>query len=249
MKYILYKTTCLINNKTYIGIHQTNNLDDGYLGSGLAFLRALKKYGKENFKREILVFCETYAELLEKEKEYVNEIWVKDKTNYNLKTGGQSSGVLSNESKKQISETLKLKYLKGEIVQSNLPRYIPNENQKKQISQSLKERYKINEHHSKNSIPWNKGKKGVQKAWNKGMKLGEMSDEQKKQISETLKQKYSNGEIKTKKGVEPWNKGKKGVQVSWNKGLKQQQTECPHCKKMVDAGNGKRWHFENCKLK
>jgi len=88
MKYILYKTTCLINNKTYIGIHQTNNLDDGYLGSGLAFLRALKKYGKENFKREILEFCETYAELLEKEREYVNEIWVKDKTNYNLKTGG-----------------------------------------------------------------------------------------------------------------------------------------------------------------
>ena len=34
MNYIVYKTTCLINNKIYVGVHHTNNPDvfDGYLG-------------------------------------------------------------------------------------------------------------------------------------------------------------------------------------------------------------------------
>jgi len=66
--FILYKTTNLINNKTYIGIHQTNDLNDGYLGSGIAFKKALKKYGKENFFREIIETCSSFDELLEKEK-------------------------------------------------------------------------------------------------------------------------------------------------------------------------------------
>lgn len=62
--YILYKTTNLINGKTYIGIHKTNNLEDGYLGSGFSLIKAVKKYGKNNFKREVLEFCNSYDELL-----------------------------------------------------------------------------------------------------------------------------------------------------------------------------------------
>lgn len=36
MKYIVYKTTCLVNSKIYIGYHQTSNPEvfDGYLGCG-----------------------------------------------------------------------------------------------------------------------------------------------------------------------------------------------------------------------
>lgn len=53
MKYIIYKTTCLVNNMKYIGWHSTNNLNDGYLGSGKYLLRAIDKYGKE--KKHYLV--------------------------------------------------------------------------------------------------------------------------------------------------------------------------------------------------
>jgi hypothetical protein len=250
MKYFIYKTTNLVNNKTYIGIHQTENIDDGYIGSGLHFLRAVKKYGKDNFKREIIEFCSSYDELLEKEKLLVNEEWVKNKTNYNLKTGGQSTGILSDLSKKKISETLKEKYASGKLVPRATAPYIATDEQKNKISQTLKKKYDSGEiiSKTKGKEPWNKGKKGIQVSWNKGISTGPKTDEQKNKISETLKKHYTENEHNSK-GKEPWNKGKKGVQVSWNKGLKQPQIECPYCKKMVDAGNGKRWHFENCKLK
>lgn len=57
MFYLVYKTTNLLNNKFYIGSHQTLKLGDGYLGSGKILKKALKKYGRGNFKREIIANC------------------------------------------------------------------------------------------------------------------------------------------------------------------------------------------------
>ena len=53
--HIIYKTTNLINGKIYVGMHSTDNLNDGYLGSGWILKQAIKKYGKENFKGEVLL--------------------------------------------------------------------------------------------------------------------------------------------------------------------------------------------------
>lgn len=59
---IIYLTTCLVNNKVYVG--QTINWQDkSYLGSGTAFVNALKKYGRKNFKRETLKLCYSQAQL------------------------------------------------------------------------------------------------------------------------------------------------------------------------------------------
>jgi hypothetical protein len=87
--YIIYKTTNNINNKIYIGKHQTNNLDDGYLGSGKYLKNAIKKYGKENFTREILHYCTSLEELNEKEAEIVNASFVLRDDTYNLALGGE----------------------------------------------------------------------------------------------------------------------------------------------------------------
>ena len=54
--YMVYKTTNLVNNKYYIGVHATNDLNDGYFGSGKNLKQAIKKYGKEHFKRDIYTF-------------------------------------------------------------------------------------------------------------------------------------------------------------------------------------------------
>ena len=241
--YFIYETTNLVNLKRYRGIHKTSKIDDGYLGSGIALINAIEKYGKQNFKREILEFCSSYEELLEKEKIYVDEHWVKDYSNYNLKTGGQSSGILSIESKNKISETLKRKYESGEIVKIGIKGIIPwskgikmSDEFCRKLSNSLK-----------GKTPWNKSKKGSQVPWNKGIKTGPQSEELKKRKSETLKKRYSEQEHPSK-GVEPWNKGKKGVQEAWNKGKVMAKVECPHCGKLCDKLNSKRWHFDNCKF-
>ena len=85
-----YKITNLINNKFYYGIHSTYNLNDGYMGSGSLINKAKKKYGCENFKKEILEFFETRDELKEKERIIVNSQLLLDKDCYNLSEGGKS---------------------------------------------------------------------------------------------------------------------------------------------------------------
>lgn len=54
----IYKTTNNINGKIYIGQHITDRLSDGYKGSGIVIEQAFKKYGKHNFKMDILEFYE-----------------------------------------------------------------------------------------------------------------------------------------------------------------------------------------------
>ena len=87
MLYIVYKTTCIINNKFYIGSHKTNDVNDGYIGSGIIFWRAVEKYGKENFKREVHTVFDNKKEMFDLEHELV----AKEKSNplcYNIKEGG-----------------------------------------------------------------------------------------------------------------------------------------------------------------
>ena len=84
-----YKITNIINGHYYFGVHKTNNLEDGYMGSGKRLKYAIKKYGIENFEREILEFFDTYEEALDFENEIVSEDLVLDKNCYNLKRGGR----------------------------------------------------------------------------------------------------------------------------------------------------------------
>lgn len=84
-----YKITNTINNKIYYGIHSTNDLNDGYMGSGRALIRAFKKYGKENFIKEIIKFFDTREELSNYEKEQVTEKFIKENNNYNISIGGE----------------------------------------------------------------------------------------------------------------------------------------------------------------
>jgi hypothetical protein len=88
----LYKTTNMINNKFYVGMHSTDNLDDGYIGSGHMLWFSIRKYGKKNFKREFLEFFENRFLLKEREKNYVDENFIKDPMCMNLITGGGEGG-------------------------------------------------------------------------------------------------------------------------------------------------------------
>lgn len=105
MNYIVYKTTNIINNKIYIGVHFTNpDIFDGYIGCGVSkkdqkkqitkgLPAAIKKYGYENFKRETLFVYPPTEEgkraAYEKEAELVTKNFVKSKNTYNLVIGGK----------------------------------------------------------------------------------------------------------------------------------------------------------------
>lgn len=83
-----YKITNLINNHFYYGVHNTNNLEDGYMGSGTRLHIAYKKYGIENFKKEILKYFDTAKEAFDYEANYITMELVKDPNCYNIQYGG-----------------------------------------------------------------------------------------------------------------------------------------------------------------
>ena len=85
-----YKITNNINNHYYYGIHSTDDLDDGYMGSGTRLRYAYEKYGIENFTKEILKFFDTREELAKYESDIVTEVLVKDNNCYNISLGGES---------------------------------------------------------------------------------------------------------------------------------------------------------------
>ena len=86
----LYKITNLINGKFYYGIHSTNDIDDGYMGSGVMIKKAIKKYGRSNFKKEIIQFTNDRESLILLEKQFINEELLKDKNCYNMVLGGSN---------------------------------------------------------------------------------------------------------------------------------------------------------------
>jgi hypothetical protein len=87
--HFIYKTTNLLSGKYYIGMHSTDDLNDGYMGSGKRLRYSINKYGKKNHKVEYLEFFGTREELAAREKEIVslNEI-AKEKC-MNLRVGGR----------------------------------------------------------------------------------------------------------------------------------------------------------------
>jgi hypothetical protein len=89
MFYIIYKITNIVNGKIYIGKHETENLHDGYLGSGIAIREAVRKHGKHNFEKEIMFIFDTAQEMNDKERELISEDFIKSKETYNLGVGGE----------------------------------------------------------------------------------------------------------------------------------------------------------------
>lgn len=123
--YFVYETINLINGKKYIGYHKTQDLNDGYLGSGKILTQAIKKYGVESFKRKIIKFFNNPAEALEYEKKLVTEEIIKSNQYYNIMPGGQGGDAIgsfsrnygikkSKSHRKKLSESRKGRFI-GEL--------------------------------------------------------------------------------------------------------------------------------------
>lgn len=200
MKYFtIYKTTNNVNGKVYVGQHKVISVlkDDGYLGSGRIFLRALTKYGKENFSKEIITIAMSQLEADVLEKYYIEKY---DSTNpekgYNILVGGQGSGRCENQvpwnKGKHTGQISSSCWRKGNTPWNKGKKLGP-------YTEEWKEK-------AKGHTPWNKGKKGAQKAWNKGLKFILTQEEYDKRYGNRV---YDHEKLsKAHKGQKAWNKGK-----------------------------------------
>lgn len=103
---VIYKTTNLINGRQYIGKDSKNN--PNYLGSGAFLKRAIQKYGKENFKKEILEVCSSQQELIKREEYWLNYYNAGNNpifyNMHNYSSGGVLGKSHSIETRKKLSE-------------------------------------------------------------------------------------------------------------------------------------------------
>ena len=147
MFYYIYKITNINTQKKYIGSHQTNNLEDGYFGSGIYLKRAIAKHGKDSFKKEILEFCSSKEEMHNRETEVLRQLQEEDL--YNLKYaafGGNTRASYTPEEKAA--------YIKKLIDNPNSP--IGKKGNKafnfgKELSPELKQRMKESRQHYLNT--------------------------------------------------------------------------------------------------
>ena len=74
-----YKIVNKINQKYYYGVHNTDDLNDGYMGSGLKIQTAISKYGVENFEKIIIRSFDTAEEAFKYESQIVITLLPEDK--------------------------------------------------------------------------------------------------------------------------------------------------------------------------
>jgi group I intron endonuclease len=251
---VIYCLTNLVNGKFYIG--QTTQIaarrfyqhvKDAKRKTG-PIQAALRKYGEVGFSQQVLTEADSADEL-----NALETLWILA-TNahvrgigYNCDTGGGNKR-MNPETREKLRRAHTGKKLSPEHVQN-----ISQANRgKKRTGRALEnlraggrkqsERMTTEQRNARSlrfkgiptgRSPWNKGKTGVQVAWNKGvpqteehqerlraLRLGTtMSEEAKAKISGSLKGRMPAVNLM---GREPWNKGAKGLQIAWNKGLKMQ---------------------------
>ena len=134
----IYKTVNVINDKYYIGMHSTDNLGDGYIGSGKRLWNSINYHGKDNHVCEILEYCKDRKELVKREEEIVNEQLLSEDLCMNLRVGGQG-GFRDEEHRLKFMEGRKWGILKGaENAKLKLTGKEFSDNHKRAIAEGLK---------------------------------------------------------------------------------------------------------------
>ena len=152
----IYETTNLINGKKYIGQHKSNKFDNWYLGSGVVLKKAIKKYGKENFRTRIIEKIYTNKDDLNNREIYWIEYYnaVKSKKYYNNSCGGEERNWQGFN--RAIKLGLKEHHCKRRKLSEETKKKISKSNKGKKRTEE--QRKQFSESH-KGKPAWNKGKK------------------------------------------------------------------------------------------
>jgi group I intron endonuclease len=249
---IIYKTTNLINGKIYIGKDTKNN--PTYLGSGVLLKKAIDKYGKENFIKEIIEKCNEHDILNEREKYWINVFDSKNTLiGYNIAEGGHGGLTYTDETRKRISEMFKGRFVSEETKQkmskSRKGKFKHTEKAKEKISKKHKGKKLTQEHrdkiseackHTPKSKEFIENMGTINKYWPTGTKH---TEETKKKMSEYHKANPVRYWLGKKRPDETIEKARES-----NKGFKHTEE---HKQKISGEGNpfyGKS-HTEEAKLR
>lgn len=229
----IYKTTNMINGKFYFGKSELNSDENKeYLGSGILLKKAIKKYGVENFKKEIIednINC--IVQLNELEKYYISNNFNNDC--YNLAEGGEGGNLIKYyalEKLKQFKENMS-KLTSGE----NNPFYGKTHSD---ISKNKISKSKLGFSHS------DEFKRNCSKRM-----IGNTINNDRKHTEETkLKHSINNYDEGNPMFGKHHSKETLNLISYKIKESKMIKFKCEHCGKEVDKGNFNRWHSNNCKF-
>jgi hypothetical protein len=234
----IYKITNTINNKIYIGMSTKDN--ENYLGSGTLISKAVKKYGKEHFIKEVIEHCDSLEILQIREIFWISYYKQSHKEDcYNLHEGGKGGNwkkFMSEEASKIALDNIK--NAGGQWKKGHIP-WIMGKKHNQETILKFKESHK-GKKQSKQTV-----EKRVSKLIGK-----KRNEEQKQNLSKSLKAVYSNGFSKEHKMKLSQSRKGTAMPEETKQKLKKEKVkvECPYCKKIGGYPVMKRYHFENCKL-
>jgi group I intron endonuclease len=181
---VIYKIRNTLNSKIYVGQDKNNNPD--YYGSGVLIKKAIKKYGKINFKKDILEECHTIDELNKREIYWIKYYNSTDnEIGYNLALGGLGSNgvILDIKSRRKMSNSHKGKKLteehKKNIGIATKKRW-SNKEYKKKLSNKFKNKKMSDESIKKRLKTFNEN---IKNGWTSPLKGKKLTEEHKTKIS------------------------------------------------------------------
>lgn len=192
MSMTIYKTTNLVNGKIYVGKDASNR--PTYLGSGHVLRRAITKYGKENFKKEVLERCSSLEELAKKEIEWIARLHSTDrKIGYNLTEGGTGGNTFS------LMDPQRKARRKKELTEA-ARKYVSSPEGKKFLSENTKKTWRRKSHRefmtkmmTGREIKWASKISRSIKEWHK---TNPIPEESRKRAAEICRQKMTGKEFK-----------------------------------------------------
>jgi hypothetical protein len=219
MFYYLYEIKNTMNNKIYVGVHQTKDINDGYMGSGKVINKAYEKYGKEMFVKTILEYFDTREAMIRREKEIVNEDFLLRDDTYNVRRGGTGGFDYINKNGLNIN-----RYEKTDEWKANLSERMKRNNPSKQPG--AKERMSA----------------ATKKVMERGTHPFLDSDKQR-ELSNRIRK---DGRTKSEVSKETASRMVEDGTHSFLK-MNSEKIQCEHCGKVASYPNYKRWHGTKCR--
>ena len=260
MKHFIYKTTHS-NGKYYIGRHSTDNLDDGYVGSGKW---PLSIKDKSSLTREILEYAENQEQLKDLEGKYLAEHYGKpqcmnatkdpvgfDSENNPMKDPALKAKISGNnhwlkknpERSKEISNRQKERIKSGEHI------FLSKDHPMKQPANRKKVSERITQQNLTNNPSTRRAKEGKHH-WQNGNSPNAEGKLNKKLV-EAGTHNFLGPEHNRRmiaEGKNPWVGSASNLKrLAEGTHPSQQKKTCEHCGKTSSVGMYARWHGDNCK--